>query len=139
MPIRESVCSDPTCRMCDKPVEHYYHRSDTPLNRCDACGGETKAVPFSRFAVVFSGELGANYVDRSKEGGEAKTAAHWAWRQRSSLSGKPEPVFIETFQQQREFAKAEGLLLPKEMPNNYVVKEDGKSLANTCGMPGTEV
>lgn len=136
MPLYEDVCFRPECPVYDQAVERYYSTSSTPQKPCIECGGPTERL-MSRFGVVWTGPITAKYNDKESKG--AHKEGHWAFRKKSSLSGKPEPVFIETFQQQREFCKAEGLVNPTQAPRNLVVKEDGRTLANTRGMPGTEL
>jgi hypothetical protein len=93
-------------------------------------------VEFSAFQVVFTGPITARYNDRTKE--NAHEEGHWAYR-KNTLSGKPEPCFIDTFEAQREFVKSEGLANPKEFGNNFEVGDDGKTVKNSCGMPGCEI
>jgi hypothetical protein len=80
-------------------------------------------------------------LDRFNEGGrEAHNAVdggHLAYRVRSSrlVGGAPEPVRITTRQEQREFCKAEGLMMPDEMPHHMEASADGRSVSSQ-GMPG---
>lgn len=91
----------------------------------------------SRFAVVFTGIISARYNDRGIPGEHQE--GHWAFRKKSSRDGNPEPVFINDWQGQREFCRAEGLALPKEFGRNFEVSEDGRTVKNSVGMPGCEI
>ena len=136
MAIKEAVCRNPDCPTVGLRQEHFYHVSETNPKPCDSCGGPTEPVEFSRSNVIFSGAITARYNDRSATNPHQE--GHWAWRKKT-LNGKPEPVFIDSWSAQKDFCKAEGLTNPKDMPRNYEVGEDGKTLLNTRGMPGTEI
>jgi len=133
MPLYESFC--PACDPAiQKPIEHYYSRSNSPMCECETCGLETKKL-ISGFAVVFCGVIvGSKYGDKSVEGNDTTKDGHWAWRRRSGKNGKPEKCQINTFQEQREFCKAEGLVNPKDI-GPMEVHSDGVG-ASTRGMPG---
>jgi hypothetical protein len=116
--------------------EHYYPHSDSPTNACGYCGGATDRL-IGRPNIVFTGVISARYNDKNVENPHQE--GHWQWRKKSSVSGKPEPVFISDWQTQKEFCKAEGLANPREMPRNMEIASDGKGVLNTRGMPGTEL
>jgi hypothetical protein len=59
----------------------------------------------------------------------------WAYRKRSSVSGNPEPVYLDSMQAIRDFNKAEGLAAPGEVPTNSTISADGKTIQSN-GMPG---
>jgi predicted nucleic acid-binding Zn ribbon protein len=134
MPLFESACTNRGCLMLDVTVEHFYHNERQPLNRCDSCGGKTEKV-LSTFAMAFSGDITARYKDKDKDGGYED--GHWAWT-RKTPDGKPRPVRLETWQQQKEFCKSEGLTNPRELPKHAEVSADGKSISSR-GMPGQEI
>ena len=136
MPLRDSVCHTPGCNLEGVKQEHYYHNDSIPMRPCLKCGSPTEKVEFSTFKVVFTGPISRRYNDPSIEGAEKE--GHWAYRKKT-LSGKPEPVWISDFGQQREFCRSEGLANPTELPRNMMVGEDGKTVENTRGMPGTEI
>jgi hypothetical protein len=135
----ETICSNTGCDHYARNLkqEHFYHVSDKEPKPCDYCGGDTRFVEFSAFNVVFTGTITARYNDRSIENWHVE--GHWAYRTKSTPDGKPKGEYITTFQQQKEFCRAEGLALPQELPRNFHVAEDGKTVLNTCGMPGTEI
>jgi hypothetical protein len=95
-------------------------------------------VALHPIASVWVGEITAKYLDKSKDGGNAKSGAHWAW-EKDKVTGKSTPRLIETWQQQKEFCKSQGIARPSEMPNNWEVSADGTKTLNTVGMPGCEV
>jgi hypothetical protein len=99
------------------------------------CGGLLE-LAIHPLQVVFTGPLTARYNYKDAENPHQE--GHWAWRRKSSLSGKPEPVFIDSFDAQRQFCASEGLVNPKELPRNYQISETGKGEINTRGLPGTE-
>lgn len=125
MPIRESWCENKSCSGFHKELEHYYHRMDQPLNDCEACGQQT-ALLISSFAAIWTGNLG-KYIDNSCEMTHQRKDGHWAMRRNSSrmADGSPEPVFISTRQDQREFCKAEGLEDPFGLNPNIEGNADG--------------
>ncbi len=130
MPIYESYC-----RGCGHIQEWYSKRFSeiTENPDCDKCG-QTMIRIASSFSVVFTGAITTKYNDPTAENYHKE--GHWAYRIRSSKSGNPEPVWIETFQQQKEFCKEEGLVNPKELPN-MDAHPDGRITTTTgAGMPG---
>lgn len=121
------------CRSCHVRSESYLPKWDAPDPACERCGAAQERL-FSRFGVVFTGVITASkYKDPKRE--DAHTDGVWCYRRRSSLSGQPEPVYLETHQELREFCKAEGLYDPSEVPRNMEIGADGKTLSST-GMPG---
>lgn len=135
MPLFESKCTNERCRLYGIEIEHYYHNAAQPMNPCKRCGGPTQKIEASRFGIVFTGVISARYNDRDKEG--ANREGHWAFEK--DPAGKTKPVFLETWQDQKEFCARNKLANPKEMPANYTVAEDGKTVLNTRGLPGTEI
>jgi predicted nucleic acid-binding Zn ribbon protein len=136
MPIREFACETETCPEHGVVRENYFRNSD-PDPTCEACGAVKKAR-ISRFGIVWTGPLTTRYNDPKLE--SAHREGHWAYR-RNTPSGKPEPVFISTPQESREFARSEGLVSPFDSnapPLNMEISGDGKS-ATTCGQPGAWV
>jgi predicted nucleic acid-binding Zn ribbon protein len=133
VPVYESYC-----RSCHSIKEWYAkHFTDVAENPFCDCGEPMVRVA-SRFGVVFSGTITTKYND-NRGVDSAHQEGHWAYRVKSSKSGHPEPVFIETFQQQREFCKEEGLVNPKDLPNMEADSE-GKFRSNAgMGMPGVWV
>lgn len=132
MPIYESYC-----RECTRIKEWYSgHFADIHENPFCECGEPMIRVA-SRFGVIFTGAITTKYNDRSAENYHQE--GHWAYRVKSSKTGHPEPVWIESFQQQKEFCKQEGLVNPSELPKMEADSE-GKFRSNAgVGMPGTWV
>ncbi len=133
MPVYESYCDDCT-RIKEWYAKHFVDIHENPP--CEQCGGPTKRL-LSRFGVVFTGALSKKYNDPKVE--KYDQEGHWAYRVKSSVSGHPEPVYIDSFQAQREFCKAEGLANPKDLPN-MEADSDGRFRSNAgVGMPGAWV
>lgn len=121
MPLFESICGK-----CGEMREYYVPHWYSPDPEC--CGEQTKRL-VSEFGVVFTGVLSASkYNDPKLE--RAHQGPHWGWRRRSSKSGKPEPVYIETFEDQKKFCKEEGLVNPKDI-GNIEATSDGKFNSST--------
>lgn len=120
------------CRACGSVQERYLSRASSPNPDCEdaACGGDTERL-VSPFAIAFCGLITAKYNDKTKEGGHKD--GHWATALRTP-DGKPKPVFIETFQQQKEFCRQEGLVNPKELSSHMEATSDRK--ISGAGMPG---
>ena len=134
MPLIESSCQSPGCAAHGKPIEHFLWHWDSPLPVCESCGGPTKRE-MSTFAVVFTGALTARYNDKRLE--NSHQDGHVAWER--DATGKPHPVHIETFDQQRDFCKRNHLMNPKDAPTNCEVSEDGRTVLNTRGLPGSYI
>jgi hypothetical protein len=125
VPLFTEVCEAQGCILQGDLADEYYRHWDDPQKPCSACGGPT-VRQFSPFASPFMGEMSRKYVDTSLDDGQRQDLGHWAWRRKSSVSGKPEPVYIHDWAQQRAFCKAEGLANPTtEMDSNCEVSEDG--------------
>lgn len=120
------------CLKCGATQERYVPRFTTPNPPCEdpACGGETAKL-VSGFAIIFTGPLTAKYNDRTLEG--AHQEGHWATALRTP-DGKPKAVWIDSFQAQREFCRAEGLVNPKDLPSHAEATSDKKLSGR--GMPG---
>jgi len=131
---REYICRN---RECPNFQEAPSMTADSEFN-CYTCGRPMELVAYP-LKTVFTGVITARYNNPQAE--NAHQDGHYAWRRKSSTlpGGKPQPVFIENFDQQREFCKAEGLANPKDMPTNFEVSSDGRTVLNTRGMPGTEI
>lgn len=127
MPLFDVECSD-----CGAVTDRLFRRYEDPNPPCEACGGTSTRKLMGRFAVPFSGSL-SKYMNPNKEGGDRE--GFWATRKLSSVSGNPEPVFLETVQQVREFNAAEGLSAPGDVPTNATISADGKEIKSD-GMPG---
>jgi predicted nucleic acid-binding Zn ribbon protein len=126
MPIFEFAC-----RACQTATERYLPHWDDPAPACFVCGDPMEKVP-ARFASPFSGSL-RKYADPKREGAERE--GYWAYRTRSSASGQPEPVWLDSVQAVREFNRAEGLAPPGEVPTHATISSDGRRLVSN-GMPG---
>lgn len=127
----ELSCGSEGCPAHGRIFEAYLNRWDDPNKPCAECGGAT-GRHISGFGIVFTGVITAKYNDPTLDGGHQD--GHFAWRTKDTKSGKPELQFIETFQDQREFAKAEGCINPKDI-GPVEVGSDGKSISSR-GLPG---
>src|SRR5260370_8996200 len=121
MPVFEERCA-----ACERTTEVYLARWDDQDPACERWGGQQERLA-SNFAVTFTGPITARYNDKKREGAHAD--GFWAYRKRSSISGQPEPVFIDNWQQLKEFNKSEGLAAPGEAPTNATISKDGKSIS----------
>ena len=132
MPVYESYC-----QVCHK-VKEWYAKHFTDIGENPFCDcGEPMVRVASRFGVIFRGTITTKYNDKSAENYHRE--GHWGYRVKSSKSGHPEPVWIETFQDQKQFCKDEGLVNPKDLPNMEADSE-GRFRSNAgVGMPGTWV
>lgn len=128
MPIRDFKCR--ACGNFDE--DRYLPKWNSPDPLCPVCGGEQEQL-VGRFGVVFSGPLSAKYMDSKRE--YAHLEGYWAYKRKSSISGHPEPVFIDSWQAARDFNKAEGLSAPGEVPKNSTISADGKRILSD-GFPG---
>lgn len=82
--------------------------------------------------MVFTGDLTSKkYKDPKSEG--YREGGHWAV-DKSGVDGNPRHVYIETFQQQKEFCKRNGLVNPKDI-GPMDAASDGKKSSST-GLPG---
>lgn len=126
--IYESMCETPECKAQEVVFEWLASSFETPDPNCDFCGRQTKRQA-SRFAMPFSGSITSRYLDRGLEGGYMKDGGHWAWKKKDTVSGKPEPVYIDTFQAQRDYCHSEGLALPSDT-TNATISADGKSITS---------
>ena len=124
MPIFELHC--PACHTIREEYFRHWYDQDPA---CPACGGLRERMA-SRFGVVFTGPLTARYNNPRREG--AHMEGYYAYRKRSSISGQPESVFIDSWDAHRAFQKAEGL---EDGPTNCTISRDGKKL-ESAGMPG---
>ncbi len=127
MPIFELAC-----HACRTTRDVFLSKWDDADPVCERCGGQQERL-MSNFSVVFSGPITARYCDKNKEGAHAD--GFWAYRKLSSVSGQPEPVYINDWQQLRDFNRAEGLAAPGEAPTHATISADGKRLVSD-GLPG---
>ncbi len=104
------------------------------MQACHVCHGETQKL-MSAFQIVFTGQITARYNDRGKEG--AHLDGHWAFEK--DAAGKTQSVFIESWDQQKSYCKRNGLANPREISRNFEVAQDGRTVKNSMGMPGSEV
>jgi len=134
MPTYDFICENPGCENFHRRIWRYLRSYRSPDPNC-SCGASLLRLPAAP-AVVFTGPLTAKYNDPKKEG--AHEEGHWAWRVNSTTrpDGKPEPVFIDTFEKQRKFCKEEGLINPADVPRHREISDDGKSLKTSSGYPG---
>jgi hypothetical protein len=133
---REYVCRNAACPHNQEVASGTIPR-DEPVQLCGECGQPLEVALFP-VAPIWVGPISAKYLDRTKEGGNARDGSHWLW-DKDPVTGKKSPVLVETWSQQKELCKRNGLALPSEMPNNFEVAGDGRTVKNTMGLPGSEV
>lgn len=137
MPVRELRCETESCSNYGITYEWFAKSMHTPDPKCPACGVHMERQ-ISRFATPFIGTLDrfkSPNMERCNEYGDG----HWAWRNKSTRNpdGTPERVLIRTHSEQREYCKAEGLVMPDEISSNSYISSDGKTLleGNTWRLP----
>lgn len=130
VPIYESWCVQ--CHSIKEwYAKHFTEVTENPF--CDC--GEPMVRVASRFGVVFTGAITTKYND-NRTASNANQEGHWAYRIKSSKSGHPEPVWIDSFAAQRDFCREEKLVNPKDLPNMEADSE-GKFRSNAgVGLPG---
>ena len=127
MPVYEFYCE-----RCQRIEERFFHRWQEQAPPCPLCSNP-RVLLASRFAVVFTGPITARYNLKDREGAEQEGV--WMYRKKTSLSGEPEPVYIETFSELKEFCRQEGIYGPGEVPINATISPDGRKISS-AGMPG---
>jgi hypothetical protein len=109
--ILEHVCGNEQCPEYGVVVEHYYGHDPGEL-QCEQCR-EVAGRVVSNFGVVFTGPISRKYQDPKREGyGEE---SWYEWRVKSSKSGKPEPVLIDSWAALKQFRADEKLVGRDEM------------------------
>lgn len=140
MPVYESACLNPQCEHGGQRFEWYASTMSKPDPFCESCGAPTRRM-VSNFAAPWTGDL-ERFNDPTKEKysnyGGGGDGGHFAMRVRSSrnLNGSPERVLIRTRQDQKEFCREEGLIMPDDVGQHVEVGEDGMSCSSQ-GMPGS--
>jgi predicted nucleic acid-binding Zn ribbon protein len=137
VPIYELACGNQECSQYAHVWEAYYSTSDKPDPPCVLCGVTAKRL-ISSFSVVFTGPITRKYIDKKIEGHEKEDGSYHVWETKG-LDGqkKAHPTLkkISTFQEEREFAKSEGLIPPSQL-GPCEVHSDGKGVS-TRGLPGS--
>jgi len=132
--LLESACPKDSCRYYGLAVEWLEHPTGIDPPNCQACGTQLKRV-YSSFNMPFSGSISQRYASKTAEQ-KSIDGGFWAWKRRNTLSGKPERVRINTFQELNAFCKSEGVHNPTDLPQHMEIKPDGKGWS-TQGMPGS--
>ena len=138
MPVYEFTCPTVGCRNNDLREEHYLSRFSAPNPVCSACGVVAVRL-MSTFNVPFVGTITSRYNDKKRE--YASAEGLWATRKKTP-DGKPQQVFLETWQDRREFLKAEGLVAgedvgPIDAPADGKFSIDDSGSWSRTGKPGT--
>ena len=135
MPIYEVVCKSESCSQRGRVRESMFKSNTDIMPPCPECGHVTERIPSVAHAI-WLGTLDRYNAPGCQTHNGAEDGGHVAYRTRSSrmVDGSPEPVVIRTRQEQREYCKAEGLMMPDEMPQNC--EWDAKS-ASSQGLPGS--
>lgn len=137
MPTYESACLIETCERYGVRREWFASTMDKPDPDCEACGNTMRRM-VSNFNAPWTGDLG-RFNDPTKERfNTLPDGSHYAYRVRSTrnLDGSPERVLVSNRQQQREYCKAEGLMMPDEVGQHVEVHDDGMGVS-AQGMPGS--
>ncbi len=133
MPIRELVCETPSCEISGIRYEWFARTISKPDPNCPKCGQQMQRQ-ISTFNAIWTGTLD-KFEQPGHERHQKYGDGHWAWRVKSSrlADGGPEKVLIRTRQDQLEYTKAEGLIMPDDMNPNSIISADGKRL-DTVGV-----
>lgn len=135
MPVYESACTTAECQSRGTPIEWYTGDRSKPDPNCGDCGQPMRRM-ISPFGVVFTGPITGKYLDHKAEV-KGEDGSHWAWETKGPDGQKlanPRPVRIETFQDQRDFCRREGLVDPSSI-GPAEIHADGRGVS-TRGLPG---
>ena len=135
MPIYEVVCRFESCAQRGRVRETFFKSYTDDMPPCPECGNATERIPSVAHAI-WLGTLDRYNAPGCETHNGTEDGGHVAYRTRSSrmVDGSPERVVIRTRQEQKEYCKAEGLMMPDEMPSHCDF--DSKS-ASSQGMPGS--
>jgi hypothetical protein len=146
MPVRELKCETPKCANFGVTYEWFARSMSKADPKCPECHTQMTRL-ISSFACPWTGTL-----DRFKEPGMERHQeygdGHFVWRNRSSrlADGGPEKILVRTRAEQREYCKAEGLIMPDDINPNSEISSDGKTLYTTgmkdqwaTGMPDESI
>lgn len=125
MPLRESACQNHICVLYGDPVEWLEHPRGLEDPPCILCGEKTRRV-WSSFGIVFTGALTARYNEPDRD--NAHVEGHWAYPRRTDDGKTPSPVWIDTWQKQREFCKENNFYRPDETGTFAEISDDGRNL-----------
>jgi predicted nucleic acid-binding Zn ribbon protein len=135
VPLKEFECRSTGCANERAPREFFcWHLDDTVV--CPSCGKPEHQL-ISRVAVIRTGEGFSRYTDKRKDGWEKAVDGFWAYERKNVIDGKPHPVWIDTIQKLREYAKSEGVEDPTQNPTEPAVDSEGKWQSQD-GMPGAQ-
>jgi putative FmdB family regulatory protein len=114
------------CPTCGVDFEWLAPRFTTPDPDCRKCGGPTERQVTAP-AIVWTKPMGA-YADPNSENyyQQQKAGGHWAM-ETDKATGAVSKVFIDSPQKQSDYCRRNGLIDPKNLPNNISVAKDGKS------------
>jgi hypothetical protein len=129
MPIRELVCSTGGCSNHGITYDWFARTMDRPDPKCPDCGHQMGRL-VSAFATPWTGTLD-RFERPDCEQHQKVGDGHRVWRVKSSRmpDGSPESQIIRTRQDQREYCKAEGLVMPDDMNPNSFISADGRHLS----------
>lgn len=127
MPIYEFVCG--TCQDVVEKIQHF----DDPAPECTGCG-QPRRMAVSGFGIVGTGVLSKKYNDPKKD--YYHQEGHWAKDIDPKTGKRTVPIFIDTFQKQREYCKRNNFYDPGEVGQVEMVGNNGKDMS--CrGLPGS--
>jgi hypothetical protein len=135
VPIYELLCKNPACDQFDRKRETFFKSYTDIMPPCPECGHATVRVPSVAHAI-WLGTLDRYNAPGCQTLNGVEDGGHIAYRTRSSrmVDGSPEPVVIRTRQDQRAYCKAEGLMMPDEMPQHCDWEDKS---ASSQGLPGS--
>jgi hypothetical protein len=128
-------CEHKDCRAAFRLTELPW-RADGGYPLCPTCG-KVMRERVSAPSVIWTGAIGKRYRTKGVDGYDAPDGIRMYTRK--TPDGKPKMVELSDWGQVKSFCRQEGLADPRQQGLNMEVGEDGKSVKNTCGMPGTEV
>jgi len=125
MPVYHSRCT-----ACGNEFEWSKPRMTVFDFACPSCRGRTERLYFP-LAAIWTKPLVA-YADKNRETyrKDLRAGGHVIFEKNSDAAqaaGRPLKRVIRTVQDQRDYCKAEGVMMPSDMPSNLSVAADGKS------------
>jgi len=124
---------DVKCETCNAQYETLLRRHTDPNPDCPVCLVPMERLPAAP-ATIYAKPLG-EYGDRSKEYYNPDGIVAYRNKTTRNADGSPEKVFLRTIQEQREYCKAEGLIMPNEINSNAEINRSGRGLS-TSGVKG---
>lgn len=131
MPMYENGCTSSECPAYKIPIEHFFSSQNAAPPPCEKCGGPSRRM-VSQVNVIWGKPMG-QYGDKTKERYYADFEGHHVMG-KNERTGKPEKIYIDSIQKQREYCKREGLLMPSDVGPVEIHKDGIGTTSN--GLPG---